>query len=247
MNNLRLYLLSLLLVIPLLNFAQMQVTGIVTDQKTGDPLPGVNILVVGTQNGTATDFDGKFTLENVPENAKIEFSYVGYKTKILPAKPFMNVKLSEDTESLNEVVVVGYGSSKKSDLTGSVDKVTPKDFTVAPVTNAQSLITGKVAGVTVVAPSGAPGEGAQINIRGLSSLSLTNTPLYVVDGVPIGGGVSGSRNDLNVVNPNDIASIVILKDASATAIYGSRAANGVVLITTKKGKKRDFSFNYSLR
>ncbi len=247
MNHLRLYFLSLLLIIPLLSSAQMTVSGVVTDQNTGEALPGVNILVVGTKNGTASDFDGRFRLQNVPENAKIEFSYVGYKTKIMPARPVMSVKLSEDQEKLKEVIVVGYGSSKKSDLTGSVDKLTPKNFEKGPVTSATSLLTGKIAGVTVTAPSGAPGEGAKINIRGLSSLSLTNDPLYVVDGVPIGGGVSGSRDNLNFVNPNDIASIVILKDASATAIYGSRAANGVVLITTKKGKNRKFKFNYSLR
>ncbi len=247
MNSIRLYLLSLLLVIPLLSSAQMSVSGIVTDQKTGEPLPGVNILVIGTQNGTATDFDGKFILNNVPTGAKLEFSYVGYKTIVLPASTKMFVSLQEDTEKLKEVVVVGYGSAKKSDLTGSVDKLTPKNFAKGPATSAQSLLTGKVAGVTVIAPSGAPGEGAHINIRGLSSLSLTNEPLYVVDGVPLGGGPSGSRDNLNFLNPNDIESIVILKDASATAIYGSRAANGVVLITTKKGKNRPFKFNYSIR
>ena len=247
MNNLRLYLLSLLLIVPLLSSAQMSVSGIVTDQKTGELLPGVNILVLGSKNGTSTDFDGKFVLQNVPKDAKIEFSYIGYKTLVLPAQPQMTVKLSENKAELNEVIIVGYGNSKKSDLTGSVNKITPKNFEKGPVTSPQSLLTGKIAGVTVIPASGAPGEGAQINIRGISSLNISNSPLYVVDGVPIGGGVSGSRNNLNFVNPNDIASIVILKDASATAIYGSRAANGVVLITTKKGKKKDFAFNYSLR
>ena len=247
MNHLRLYFLTLLLIIPLLSSAQMTVSGVVTDQKTGDALPGVNVLVVGTKNGTSSDFDGKFRLQNVPKDAKIEFSYVGYKTVILPARPVLSVKLSEDQEQLKEVIVVGYGSSKKSDLTGSVNKITPKDFNKGPVTSAESLITGKIAGVSVTPPSGAPGEGATINIRGISSLKLTNEPLYVVDGVPLGFGVAGSRNNLNFVNPNDIASIVILKDASATAIYGSRAANGVVLITTKKGIKRKFKFNYSVR
>ncbi len=237
----------MLLLIPLLNQAQILIRGVVTDQKTGEALPGVNVLVMGNEHlGTATDFDGKFTLNKVPENAKIEFSYVGYKTKVLPAKPFMNVKLAEDNQKLNEVIVIGYGSTKKSDLTGSVDKITPKNFNKGPVTSAESLITGKIAGVTVTPPSGAPGEGGSISIRGISSLSLTNQPLYVVDGVPLGGGISGSRNNLNFVNPKDIANIVILKDASATAIYGSRAANGVVLITTKKGKKKDFHFNYSI-
>jgi iron complex outermembrane receptor protein len=228
--------------------AQRTVSGTVTDDKTGEALPGVNILIVDTNIGTATDFDGKYTLKNIPENAVIQFSFIGYKTVSVPVnKNVINITMSEDTGKLDEVIVVGYGSAKKEDLTGAVNKVTPKDFNKGAVANAQSLITGKIAGVTVVAPGGAPGEGDSINIRGLSSLSLTNEPLYVVNGVPLGGGVAGSRNPLNLINPNDIESIVVLKDASATAIYGSRAANGVILISTKKGKKNDFSFHYTMQ
>lgn len=248
MDRLRILFSSLLLVIPLLLQAQMNVSGIVTEKSSGDPLPGVNIIIAGTQTGTSTDFDGKYQLTNVPKKAILIFSFMGYKTVKIPAtSTIINVQMVEDSQNLKEVIIVGYGASKKEDLTGSVNKITTKDFNKGPVTSAQSLLTGKVSGVTVVAPSGAPGEGAQINIRGLSSLSLTNDPLYVVDGVPIGGGISGSRDNLNFINPNDIASIVILKDASATAIYGSRAANGVVLITTKKGKKKDFAFQYDVR
>jgi len=248
MDKLKLYVLVILFTIPQLLLAQLSVSGTVTDKNTGEPLPGVNIQIVGTELGTATDFDGKYVLLKVPENAVLEFSFIGYKTVKVPVtSKTINVQLEEDTNKLNEVIVVGYGSAKKEDLTGAVNKVTPKDFNKGAVANAQSLITGKIAGVTVVAPSGAPGEGASVNIRGLSSLSLTNEPLYVVNGIPLGNGVSGSRNDLNLINPNDIESIVVLKDASATAIYGSRAANGVILITTKKGKNKDFTFNYSMQ
>jgi len=248
MNKLKFIIVSILFAIPILMTAQRSVNGTVTDKKTGEPLPGVNVLVKGTQNGTGTDFDGKYILSNVPETAVIVFSYLGYAPQEISAnKNQINVALSEDAESLNEVVVVGYGTSKKKDLTGAVNKVTPKKFNLGGITSAENLIMGKVAGVTVVAPSGAPGEGGSVNIRGLSSLSLTNTPLYVVDGIPLAGGVSGSRNVLNFINPSDIASIVILKDASATAIYGSRAANGVVMITTKKGKNKEFKFNFETK
>ncbi len=248
MNKIKLSIISFLFVLPQLLHAQQTISGTVTEKTTGDPLPGVNIIVSGTNIGTATDFDGKYILKNVPEKAVLEFSFIGYKTLKIPVdRSTIDVQMTEDSGKLDEVIVVGYGSAKKEDLTGAVNKVTPKDFNKGAIANTQSLITGKIAGVTVVAPSGAPGEGASINIRGLSSLSLTNEPLYVVNGVPLGGGVAGTRNALNLINPNDIESIVVLKDASATAIYGSRAANGVVLISTKKGKKKDFSFHYSMQ
>ncbi len=249
MDKLKLYVWMFLFTLPQLLIAQQTVGGTVTDKNTGEPLPGVNIQIVGTQIGTATDFDGNFTLLKVPENAILAFSFVGYKPLKIPVTgKHMQVKMEEESNKLNEVIVVGYGSAKKEDLTGAVNKVTPKDFNKGAIANAQSLITGKIAGVTVVAPSGAPGEGAKINIRGLSSLSLTNEPLYVVNGIPLNDkDASGSRNSLNLINPNDIESIVVLKDASATAIYGARAANGVILITTKKGKNKDFVFNYTMR
>jgi iron complex outermembrane receptor protein len=245
MNKLKIIIISSLLLFPMLMAAQINVKGTVTDSKTGEPLVGVSIAIVNTQKGTTTDFDGHYILNNVMKNSLLEFSSIGYVSKrIIVKSNIINVKLQESTEKLDEVIVVGYGTAKKEDLTGSVNKLTAKNFNKGAVSSAQNLITGKIAGVTVVAPSGAPGEGGSINIRGLSSLSLTNNPLFVVDGIPLGGGVSGSRNMLDFVNPNDIKSIVVLKDASATAIYGSRAANGVVMISTKKGKKKDFSFNF---
>ena len=249
MNKLRLFIVSILFLIPMLMVAQRTVSGTVTEQSSGDPLPGVSIQIQGTQQGTTTDFDGKYMIDNVKDASVLEFSYMGYITQTISVTSnTINVALLESAESLDEVIVIGYGSSKKEDLTGSVNKVTTKDFNKGAVANAQQLITGKIAGVTVTSGSGAPGEGASINIRGLSSLSLTNDPLYVVDGVPLDNeGVGGSRNILNIINPNDIESLVVLKDASATAIYGSRAANGVVLITTKKGKNKEFTFNYGTK
>ncbi len=237
--------------ITFVSFAQMNIKGTVTEAATGDPLPGVAVIIQGTQKGTTTDFDGKYLLQNVPVGSVLEFDFLGYqpvKIKVISGKNVINVRLKEKVENLDKVVVVGYGTAKKSDLTGSVNVVTTKKFNKGAINSAQELITGKVAGVTVTPPSGAPGEGGSINIRGLSSLSLTNEPLYVVDGLPLdNSGVGGSRNILDFINPADIKSIVILKDASSTAIYGSRAANGVVMITTKKGAKRKFHFTYDAK
>ncbi len=245
MNKLKIIAVSVLLLFPLFMVAQHSVKGTVTDAKTGEPLVGANVLIVGTNKGTVTDFDGKYILKDISNGTVLDFSSIGYiSKKVIVKSNIINVKLSESQEKLDEVIVVGYGTSKKEDLTGSINKITAKNFNKGAVSSAQNLITGKIAGVTVIAPSGAPGEGGSINIRGLSSLSLTNSPLFVVDGIPLGGGVAGSRNALDFINPNDIASMVVLKDASATAIYGSRAANGVVMITTKKGKKKDFAFNF---
>lgn len=249
MNKLRLFIVSILFLIPTLVMAQYTVTGTVTEKSTGEPLPGVDIRLSGTDRGTTTDFDGKYSINNLTDGSVLEFSFMGFETqKIKVTSKVLNVALEESAEALDEVVVVGYGTAKKEDLTGSVNMVTTKDFNKGSVNSAQDLIMGKVAGVTVTAPSGAPGEGGSINIRGLSSLSLTNQPLYVVDGISLDSdGVGGSRNILDFINPNDIESMVILKDASSTAIYGSRAANGVVMITTKKGKNKAFSFNYGTK
>jgi len=233
--------------VPWLLSAQIKVTGEVVDAVTGAPLAGVNIAVEGTTYGTTTDLDGRFTLDKVPEKAVLIFSYLGYRTLRLPAsKEFMRVRMQPETVKLEEVVIVGYGKTGKKDLTGAVDKLDTKQLKETAAANIQSVLAGKVAGVNVITPGGAPGEGAQITIRGLSSLQLTNEPLYVVDGIPLGKDIGGSRNILNFINPEDIENIVILKDASATAIYGSRAANGVVIITTKKAKKR-FSVSYHVR
>ncbi len=249
MNKFRFFIASILLMIPAVMFSQMKVSGTVTEAATGEPLPGVNIQIVGTTLGTTSDFDGNYQLENVKSGSILEFSYIGFVTEqVKVTNGTVNLAMKEDAESLDEVVVIGYGTAKKADLTGTANMVSAKDFNQGSVVSAQNLITGKVAGVTVTSGSGAPGEGATINIRGLSSLSLTNDPLFVIDGVPMdNSGVGGSRNILDIINPNDIENLVVLKDASATAIYGSRAANGVIMITTKKGKNKEFSFNYGTK
>ena len=162
----------------------------------------------------------------------------------MQVKTVLDIQLSEDASALDEIVLIGYGSVKKEDLTGAVDLITAKDFNQGPIVSAQQLISGKIAGVSVTSGSGAPGDGQTIRIRGNGSLGLSSNPLIVLDGIPLNdGGVGGSRNPLNLINPNDIESMVVLKDASATAIYGSRGANGVIIITSKKGKEGDFKFN----
>jgi len=244
--NLNSFLLILLLC-PIFIFGQTSINGIVTDEISSSPIAGVNVLVKGSNTGTATDFDGNYSI-NLKKGDILSFSYVGYKTQqvTLGDQTSLNIVLTEDTSSLDEIVVIGYGSVKKEDLTGAADLVTSEDFNQGPVLSPQQLIVGKIAGVSVTSSSGSPGDGQSIRIRGLGSLSLTNSPLIVLDGLPLNdGGVGGSRNPLNMVSPNDIESMVILKDASATAIYGSRGANGVILITTKKGRDSGFKFNYN--
>lgn len=233
--------------VPALIFGQNTVTGTVTEQSTSLPLPGVNILIKDTATGAATDFDGNYQI-NANNGDVLVFSYVGYVTQEITysGQSTINVEMVEDAAQLDEVVIIGYGTVRKEDLTGTVDLVTDEDFNDGPVVSAQQLISGKIAGVSVTSGSGAPGEGQDIRIRGTGSLSLNSSPLYVIDGVPIdNGGVGGTRNPLNLINPNDIESMTVLKDASATAIYGSRGANGVIIITTKKGKDREFQFNIS--
>ena len=217
-------------------FAQMAVQGTVVDTENGEPVIGASILEIGTTNGTITDFDGNFSL-TVQPGAKLQFSYMGYKTLELVAAPNMAVKLGEDTEVLEEVVVVGYGVVKKNDATGSVTAIKPDDMNKGLVTNAQDMLAGKIAGVNVATDGGTPGGGATIRIRGGSSLNASNDPLIVIDGLAMdNNSMPGVSNPLSMVNPSDIETFTVLKDASATAIYGSRASNGVILITTKKGK-----------
>ncbi len=226
-------------------FAQNIVTGSVTERSSAIPLPGVNVIIKGTTTGAATDFDGNYQI--TANNGDIfVFSYIGYQTLEIAytGQNQLNVQLIEDAAQLDEIVLIGYGGVKKEDLTGSADLITSKDFNKGPIVSAQQLISGKIAGVSITSGGGSPGEGQEIKIRGIGSLSLKSSPLIVIDGLPLDdGGVGGSRNPLNLINPNDIESMVVLKDASATAIYGSRAANGVILISTKKGKSSDFKFN----
>ena len=220
-------------------FAQTgKVQGTVTDASDGSPLPGATIQIKGTTTGTVTDMDGKYSI-NVQGSVTLVFSFIGYETEELTAKPgaTINVSLKPTPANLNELVVIGYGVEKKKDATGSVSAVSSKDFNKGAITAPADLLAGKVAGVQITNGGGAPGAGSVIRIRGGSSLSASNDPLIVVDGVPLdNNGVAGMRNQLNNINPNDIETFTVLKDASATAIYGSRASNGVIMITTKKAK-----------
>jgi iron complex outermembrane receptor protein len=214
------------------------VSGTIVDATDGTTLPGATVVIKGTLKGTATDMDGKFSIEVEP-NTTLVFSYIGYTAKELIAEPNTTITVSLDPEAagLEEIVVIGYGVQKKEDATGSVAPISSEEFNQGAINSAANLITGKVAGVSVINSGGAPGAGTQIRIRGGSSLSASNDPLYVIDGVPLDNeDISGSRNPLNLINPSDIETFTVLKDASATAIYGSRASNGVILITTKRGK-----------
>jgi TonB-dependent starch-binding outer membrane protein SusC len=217
--------------------AQRQITGNVSDIDNGDPLIGASVAVVGTPTGAITDIDGNFRL-SLPEGAKsLKVTYTGYAEQIINIgnSNTINVYMSAGV-ALNETVVIGYGTVKREDATGLVQTVNSESFNRGAITGPQELLSGKIAGV-VITNDGGPGSGAKIRIRGEASLSASNNPLIVVDGIPLdNGGVSGSRNQLNIVNPNDIESITVLKDASAAAIYGNRASGGVILITTKKGK-----------
>ena len=235
-----LVLLTILLLGHLASNAQSgKVIGTVTDATDGLTLPGVTILVKGTSNGTTTDIDGNYSIE-VVSNDTLVFSYVGYESKEVGVQPnsTVNVQISVSSTMLDELVVIGYGVVKKKDATGSVTAIESESFNRGVLSSPAGLITGKVAGVQITSNGGAPGTSSNIKIRGGSSLSASNTPLFVIDGVPISNDVAGgTRDPLNSINPNDIETFTVLKDASATAIYGSRASNGVVIITTKKGQE----------
>lgn len=215
--------------------AQVSISGTVLDAANGEPIIGANIIIKGTTVGTVTDFDGNFNL-SAPEGSVIQISYMGYESVEKEAQASMIIKLGENTELLEEVMVVGYGTVKKNDATGSVTAIKPDEMNKGLTTNAQDMLSGKIAGVSVIDNGGTPGGGASIRIRGGSSLSASNDPLIVIDGLAMdNGGIPGAANPLSMVNPSDIETFTVLKDASATAIYGSRASNGVIIITTKKG------------
>ena len=217
-------------------FAQINVKGHVKDAQ-GEPIIGATVRVEGTQTATITDFDGNFTLK-ANAGADIVVSYIGYQNATAKAAPNVEIVLQDDQALLNEVVVIGYGQVKKSDLTGSVTALKPDSKNKGLVVNPQDMLSGKVAGVNIISNDGAPGSGAQIRIRGGSSLNASNDPLIVIDGLAMDNeGVKGLSNPLSMINPQDIESFNVLKDASATAIYGSRGSNGVIIITTKKGRK----------
>ncbi len=230
-----------------INAQDINVKGRVIDEN-GEPIIGANILVKGTTNGTITDYDGNFTLEVSDKNAIIRIGYIGYKDyEVSASQQNLVIVLKENTEMLEDVVVIGYGTVKKSDATGSVTAIKPDDFNKGLQTTAQDALVGKMSGVNVVSGSGAPGSSATIRIRSGASLSASNDPLIVIDGVPVDNStIEGGGNVIGAINPNDIETFTILKDASATAIYGSRASNGVIVITTKKGTSNKPQVNYSL-
>jgi iron complex outermembrane receptor protein len=238
MKKFKLLLIGLLLSTSFTMFAQQTVKGIVKEKATGITLPGVSVIVKGTTKGSQTDFDGNFTVEKVKTGDTLVFRYLGYADKeiVLGSNFNLNVELQESAEQLNEIVVVGYGTTTVRDATGSVEAISEKEFTKGNIVTPENLLSGRVAGVNITT-SGAPGSGSQIRIRGGSSLNASNDPLIVIDGLPLSGV------NLSSINPNDIESFSVLKDASATAIYGSRGANGVIIITTKKGRT-EYSLDY---
>lgn len=231
--------LFLLWLIPMSFFAQSSVSGTVTDAGNGQPIPGVNIIIKGTTNGTSSDFDGNYVLNGVNNGDIVEFSYVGFLPQefTYSGNERIDVALQEDAAELEQVVVIGYGAARKKDLTGSVSTVTADDFNTGNIISPENLLNGRVAGVNIT-PGGAPGSGSAIRIRGGSSLDASNDPLIVIDGLPVSNDfVGGSQSVLSSINPNNIKSFTVLKDASATAIYGNRASAGVIIIETIKGSK----------
>jgi len=254
----KLLLLPVILLMGSTAFAQMTVSGTVSDAN--GPVPGVNVVVQGTSSGAQTDFDGNYSINDVASDATLVFSYIGYATQevAVNGQSTVDVTLAEDAQALAEVVVIGYGTTTVQDATGSVTAVTSEDFNQGVITSPEQLIQGKTAGVQISQSNGEPGAGIDIRIRGAASVRSNNNPLFVVDGIPLSGGntsaetantgigSNAAKNPLAFINPNDIESISILKDASAAAIYGSRGANGVVFITTKSGKgARGSSWEYS--
>ena len=225
-----------------------KVTGTVISAEDDGPIIGASIVVAGTTTGTVTDYNGAFTLD-VPSNAKkLIVSYIGMKSVEVAVKPVIRITMESDSQNLDEVVVVGYGTQRKKDVTSAISKVGGEDLSNLATASFDSQLAGRAAGVQVTTPSGVLGSGPQFKIRGMSTISSSSQPLFIVDGMPIATGDNGnggtglgmayaSYNAMSDINPNDIESIEILKDGAATAIYGSRAANGVVLITTKKGSK----------
>jgi TonB-dependent starch-binding outer membrane protein SusC len=239
----------------LIGYAQQnRITGRVTSTEEGVPLPGVSIVVKGSANGTTSDTDGNYTLMVRP-NATLVFSMVGYQAveRLVGNQTQINVKLGSDQRTLNEVVVVGFGTQTRRDLTGSVSSIKPEQITQVPAANFQTSLQGLAPGLNVVGASGAAGAPPRIRIRGSGSIYSNGEPLFIIDGVPVDSDNSGlfsqtSRggtpsNPLSNIDPNDIESLDVLKDAAASAIYGARAANGVIIVTTKKGKAGRTKFN----
>jgi TonB-linked SusC/RagA family outer membrane protein len=237
-NKRKLLLLLLIISHGYLFAQQATITGVVKSAPDNLGMPGVSVRLKGTTTATSTDPNGNFTIKIPTASGILEFSFVGYKTQevSVSSSTTLNISLLEDAATLNDVVVVGYGTTRKQDLTGSVAVIGTKDFQKGSISTPEQMLSGKVSGVAITSNSGQPGAGSTIRIRGGSSLNASNDPLFVIDGVPLEtGGVSGASNPLSFINPNDIESFTVLKDASAAAIYGARASNGVIIITTKKG------------
>jgi len=248
MKTLQKKLLLLLLMLPFGILAQNTLKGVVLDGSSSQPLPGVNVLVQGTTNGVTTDFDGNFTLTNIKKGDRIVFSYIGFKDETITYENqnTITITLQEDQKELKDVVVIGYGTTTKKDATGSLQSITTKDFNKGAIVSADQLLTGKAPGVRITNNGGQPDSAPNIRIRGGASLNANSSPLIVIDGIPVDNTTpAGVSNPLSLINPNDIESFTILKDASAAAIYGSRASNGVIIITTKKGSSGAPEFNYS--
>ena len=233
-----------MMLLPLQAFAQVTVTGTVTDSSNGESIIGATVKVKGSTSGVITDFDGNYSIE-VGIGQTLEFSYIGYTSQVVKVSKAgrVDVRLSEDTSTLEQVVVVGYGTMKRSDLTGAVSSIDEKAIKQGVNTNIEQAMQGRVAGVQVTQNSGAPGGGISVQIRGVNSLSA-NEPLYIIDGIAVSGQTNGNSSALAALNPSDIVSLEVLKDASATAIYGSRASNGVVIITTKRGQEGKTEVQY---
>ena len=236
MKEKRLLSLLLTVILSIAAFAQNQTfTGTVVDQN-GEPVIGATIVQKGTSNTTATDIDGNFSI-NAPAGAELEITYVGYGKQTVLASDNMHIIITEDSELLNEVVVIGYGVQKKSVVTASIAKVSSEDLAGKTRLRAEDALKGMAAGVNVTSSSGQPGSQSMIRIRGIGTINDSN-PLYIIDGMPT------DQYGMESVNPNDIESIEVLKDAASGAIYGARAANGVILVTTKRGKMGRASINY---
>src|SRR5690554_268274 len=232
----------------MLSAQQKTVSGTITEAGTGEPIPGAAIVVEGSNRGVTSDINGSYSI-SVTDNEVLLVSYLGFQTQSMPVSGRVRVdfELSPEFISFDEVVVIGYGMQRKGDLTGAVSNVSSKDFNQGIIGSPEQLINGKVSGVQITSGGGSPTAGSTIRIRGGASLNASNDPLIVLDGVPLeSGGISGNSNNfLSLINPNDIESMTVLKDASATAIYGSRASNGVILITSKKGEGGKTRLNFS--
>lgn len=229
-HKLTLVLLSFFLGVQCMVAQQMKVTGVVINEDDGEPVIGASVVVKGTTVGTITNLDGKFELET-QKNARLIISYVGLKTQETTAQPNMKISLSSDAQELDDVIVVAYGTAKKSSFTGSASSVGAKDLDIRPVNNAIQALEGAAPGLQVTSSNGQPGESPKISIRGFGTVNASSDPLYVVDGSIYNGSIAD-------INPADIENMTILKDAASTSLYGSSAGNGVILITTKQGKNR---------